>query len=199
MTPCGRRLGTITARDAEIILDVIPSPGVPLLSFRPINGLKKGLGGPRWRPVRNASSLGNSVVKQLATKMRFLSVVAAASLISACCAAPSAKYSNHVLHEKRDGMPHQWGKRNRAAGYEVMPIRIGLRQRNLEHAERFINEVSDPSSPNFGRPFPNRLRALLTMMSLNRQALDCRAGRQHLRSASGNQGRRDQLADRVRH
>lgn len=83
--------------------------------------------------------------------MRFLSVVAAASLISACCAAPSNPYANHILHEKRSGVPHQWGKRDRAAGHEVMPIRIGLRQRNLEHAERFISDVSDPTSPNFGK------------------------------------------------
>lgn len=83
--------------------------------------------------------------------MRFLSVVAAASLIAACAGAPSSRYPSHVLHEKRDGEPHQWGKRDRAAAHEALPIRIGLRQRNLEHAERFISEISDPRSPNFGK------------------------------------------------
>lgn len=83
--------------------------------------------------------------------MRFLTVVAAAALVSVSSAVPApGSNSNHVLHEKRDGVPHQWGKRDRAAAHEVLPIRIGLRQRNLEHAERFILDVSDPTSPNFG-------------------------------------------------
>jgi tripeptidyl-peptidase I len=83
--------------------------------------------------------------------MRFLSVAAAAALLSACAAAPSARNLNHVLHEKRGAEPHQWTRRDRAAAHENMPIRIGLRQRNLEHAERFILDVSDPHSPNYGR------------------------------------------------
>ncbi|KAH8646085.1 Pro-kumamolisin, activation domain-containing protein [Xylariales sp. PMI_506] len=59
--------------------------------------------------------------------------------------------SKHVLHEKRDIKTHQWEKRDRAAHEHVMPIRLGLRQRNLEHAERFMYDVADPRSPNFGK------------------------------------------------
>lgn len=115
--------------------------------------LKNGRGAPDGVPSIDASSLVN---------MRLLSVVAAASFVCACCAAPGNLYSNHILHEKRDGVPHQWGKRDRAAGHEVMPIRIGLRQRNLEHAERYMYEVSDPTSPNFGKTWmqiPKQVRA----------------------------------------
>ena len=134
--------------------------------------------------------------------MRFLSVVATACLLSACAAAPGTKYSNHVVHEKRDGIPHQWGKRDRAAAHEMLPIRIGLRQRNLEHAERFIYDVSDPNSPNFGRSpcsLSISIENFLTTTSVYRQALDCRAGRQHFRPTSGDQRLRDQLVGRVWH
>lgn len=60
--------------------------------------------------------------------------------------------SNHVLHEKRNDGPHSaWKKHSRATGTEILPVRIGLKQRNLEHAERFIQDISDPASPNFGK------------------------------------------------
>ncbi|KAI1295167.1 peptidase S8/S53 domain-containing protein [Xylaria venustula] len=82
--------------------------------------------------------------------MRFSTlVVALASSAATTLAAPSP--NKHVLHEKRDGEPHAWEKRDRAARSQVLPIRIGLRQRNIENAERYIHEVSDPNSPNFGK------------------------------------------------
>ncbi|RYC54461.1 hypothetical protein CHU98_g11749 [Xylaria longipes] len=72
----------------------------------------------------------------------------------ACSAVPSLaapSSTGHVLHEKRDGEPHLWRKRDRATSSQVLPIRIGLRQRNLENAESYIYEVADPDSPNFGK------------------------------------------------
>ncbi|KAI1748924.1 peptidase S8/S53 domain-containing protein [Xylaria castorea] len=72
----------------------------------------------------------------------------------ACAAIPSLaapSSSGHVLHEKRDGEPHLWQKRDRATPSQVLPIRIGLRQRNLDNAESYIYEVADPNSPNFGK------------------------------------------------
>lgn len=82
--------------------------------------------------------------------MRFSTAVATAAFIVACSAAPaSGKYN---LHEKRDGRPHAWQKRHRAVADQVLPIRIALRQRNVENAESYIYDVADPSSPNFGKP-----------------------------------------------
>ena len=81
--------------------------------------------------------------------MRFSAAVAAVALVLTCSAAPTS--TKHVLHEKRDSKPQQWEKHDRALAHHVLPIRIGLRQRNLENAEHFIYDVSDPSSPNFGR------------------------------------------------
>ncbi|KAJ4422716.1 hypothetical protein N0V82_002613 [Gnomoniopsis sp. IMI 355080] len=82
--------------------------------------------------------------------MRFLTAAATAALVLTCSAVPTTS-SRHVLHEKRDGRPHAWHKRHRAIADQVMPIRIALRERNLENAEQYINDVADPRSPNFGK------------------------------------------------
>lgn len=71
-----------------------------------------------------------------------------ASLAVSVLAAPSA---NHVLHEKRDGEPAQWQKRDRAHPKQSLPVRIGLKQANLDRAHEYIMDVSDPESPNFGK------------------------------------------------
>lgn len=76
-------------------------------------------------------------------------VTVAAAFALTCSAAPAS--TKHVLHEKRDSIPHQWTKRDRAMANHVLPIRIGLRQKNLEHAEKFIYDVADPNSPNYGK------------------------------------------------
>lgn len=81
--------------------------------------------------------------------MRFFTAAATAAFILTCSAVPTTS-SKHVLHEKRDGHPHAWHKRHRAIADQVMPIRIALRERNLENAERYIHDVADPRSPNFG-------------------------------------------------
>jgi tripeptidyl-peptidase I len=84
--------------------------------------------------------------------MRFSTLVGAlASSAALCSAAPPSSARRHMLHEKRDGESHVWTKRERANPDQVLPIRIGLRQRNLENAESYIYEVSDPTSPNFGK------------------------------------------------
>lgn len=58
---------------------------------------------------------------------------------------------SHVPHEKRDTLPVAWTKHSRAPKDTVLPVRIGLTQRNLEHSDRFLDDISDPESPNFGK------------------------------------------------
>ena len=82
--------------------------------------------------------------------MRFSTSTAAAALALACSAAPTS--GGYNLHEKRDGQPHAWQKRHRAVADHVLPIRIALKQRNLENSASYIYDVADPSSPNFGKP-----------------------------------------------
>ncbi|GAM83779.1 hypothetical protein ANO11243_017690 [Dothideomycetidae sp. 11243] len=82
--------------------------------------------------------------------MRFaLSTAVVGSLACLTLAAPTS--STHQVHEKRDVPPHAWTRHSSAAAEDFLPIRIGLKQRNLEHADRFLTDVADPASPNFGK------------------------------------------------
>lgn len=62
----------------------------------------------------------------------------------------SSPLGSHVVHEKRHAAPVAWTKHSRAPKDTVLPVRIGLTQRNLEHSDRFLDDISDPDSPNFG-------------------------------------------------
>lgn len=83
--------------------------------------------------------------------MRPATLVSFLATITACFAAPTAEGSTYQLHEKRDGAPHSWTKRSRAEHAELLPVRIGLTQRNLHRAEEFVLDIADPTSPNFGK------------------------------------------------
>ncbi|KAI1322779.1 peptidase S8/S53 domain-containing protein [Xylariaceae sp. FL0255] len=80
--------------------------------------------------------------------MLFSNLLVAAVTAATCLAAPSSK---HIVHEKRSASPHLWEKRHRAIRSQTLPIRIGLRQRNLDNIERYIYEIADPESPSFGK------------------------------------------------
>lgn len=62
-------------------------------------------------------------------------------------ASPAPRYE---LHEKRNAHP-TWTRRYALDGHHVLPIRIALKQQNLEHAEKYIMDVSHPESDNFGK------------------------------------------------
>lgn len=64
--------------------------------------------------------------------------------------ASSLPSSTHTVHEKRHALPIAWTKHSRAAKSAILPVRIGLNQRNLEHSDRFLDDISNPDSPNFG-------------------------------------------------
>ncbi|KIM96701.1 hypothetical protein OIDMADRAFT_94140, partial [Oidiodendron maius Zn] len=58
----------------------------------------------------------------------------------------------YVVHERRHERTDQrWSKVAQLDGNQVLPIRIGLKQSNLEHGDRWLMEVSDPKSPRFGQ------------------------------------------------
>ena len=73
------------------------------------------------------------------------------ALVGLAAAVPSPNADPHELHERRDGAPHAWKRHSRAFKEQVLPIRIGLKQRNLEHGNRFLHDVSDPDSAKFGK------------------------------------------------
>lgn len=79
--------------------------------------------------------------------MRF-TLFALGALAASAIAAPS---SIHVLHEKRDALPFGWERHDRLPSHDVLPMRIALKQNNLDKAEGFLMEVSHPSSPRYGQ------------------------------------------------
>ncbi|CEJ92875.1 hypothetical protein VHEMI08503 [[Torrubiella] hemipterigena] len=79
--------------------------------------------------------------------MRFLTVNAA--LAGIVVALPSAP--NFVVHERRDASPTLWNRQERADKNLLLPLRIGLKQSNLDRLNALVHEVSNPESSNFGK------------------------------------------------
>jgi tripeptidyl-peptidase-1 len=58
--------------------------------------------------------------------------------------------TDYVLHEKR--VEHSaWTRTRRLEGYIPLPLRIGLKQRNLDLLPDYLMSVSDPNSPSYGQ------------------------------------------------
>ncbi|KAG6239764.1 hypothetical protein E4U25_000321 [Claviceps purpurea] len=60
----------------------------------------------------------------------------------------------HVLHEKRDAnKPTRFIKREAANGDQNIPVRIALKQENIDQGMDLIMKVSDPDSPDYGKHY----------------------------------------------
>lgn len=62
------------------------------------------------------------------------------SLAANVIAAPTSN-SKYVLHEKRDFAPRAWQKRDRVNPAQLLPVRIGLTQGNLDKGPGLLDEV----------------------------------------------------------
>ncbi|KAK0730212.1 Pro-kumamolisin, activation domain-containing protein [Lasiosphaeris hirsuta] len=65
-----------------------------------------------------------------------------------------AETPTKVVHEKRNTVTRvhdKWIKKGRAEASAPLTLRIGLKQRNLERAEEFMNAVSHPRSETYGK------------------------------------------------
>ncbi|KAF3163032.1 hypothetical protein TWF751_010474 [Orbilia oligospora] len=58
--------------------------------------------------------------------------------------------STYVVHEKRAVKNQAWFKRSPASRSSVLPMRIGLKQRNLDKGHDLLMEISTPGSPKYG-------------------------------------------------
>ncbi|KAK6516966.1 hypothetical protein TWF506_006846 [Arthrobotrys conoides] len=58
--------------------------------------------------------------------------------------------STYVLHEKRATENRAWFKRSPADHSSVLPMRIGLKQRNLDKGHDLLMEISTPGSSKYG-------------------------------------------------
>jgi tripeptidyl-peptidase-1 len=77
------------------------------------------------------------------------SLAALSCLLAGALAAPSLK--RHVIHERRERLPTHWRTNAKLHGDSYLPLRIALKQSNLENADEFLMDVSNPESPNFGK------------------------------------------------
>lgn len=82
--------------------------------------------------------------------MRSPSLLVIASLAVLGSASPVAR-SNHVIHEKRSAPPSGWQARDRVEGHVKMPLKIGLKQRNLDMGAHYLDQVSRPGSAKYGQ------------------------------------------------
>lgn len=71
--------------------------------------------------------------------------------ITVATSAIASPILHHVIHEKRDRLPLGWSKRSRLEGHLIIPMRVALTQSNLHRGEKFLMDVADPESPNYGR------------------------------------------------
>ncbi|KAG6900308.1 hypothetical protein C0993_012740 [Termitomyces sp. T159_Od127] len=71
--------------------------------------------------------------------------------VATCLAAPSPRSSHHVVHETRAVDPIDWQITRRLENDQVLPMRFGLRQQNLDRIEEMLLAVSHPESPSYGK------------------------------------------------
>lgn len=65
----------------------------------------------------------------------------------------------HEIHEKRNIVPPGWSKGSRLDKRTILPIRIALKQRNLDNLHDYLMQVSDPDSPKYGQHWtPEKVR-----------------------------------------
>lgn len=58
----------------------------------------------------------------------------------------------HILHERQmDHWKHTWQKKGKVKSSVLLPMRIGLRQNNLEEGHELLMERADPNSPKYGK------------------------------------------------
>jgi tripeptidyl-peptidase I len=71
--------------------------------------------------------------------MRFSTLLLGA--LGMCAAQAAVIPATHVVHEKRLAPPRKWLKRDRISSEAILPMRIGLRQSNLEKGHSFLMDV----------------------------------------------------------
>ncbi|KAK8017805.1 hypothetical protein PG993_014131 [Apiospora rasikravindrae] len=89
--------------------------------------------------------------------MRILLIESLLALAVLTSASPaSRRATHHVAHEKRQQLPEGWAKREKVDGCAVLPLRIGLKQRNLDRADELLDQVSHPKSGNYAKHWTPR-------------------------------------------
>lgn len=66
-------------------------------------------------------------------------IAAVLALAGAAAALPSP--TGHTLHEKREASSPKWVKRDKLPSDAIIPMRVGLAQRNIEQGHDFLMDV----------------------------------------------------------
>ncbi|KAF8645563.1 hypothetical protein AX16_007736 [Volvariella volvacea WC 439] len=62
----------------------------------------------------------------------------------------------HIIHEKRDKLPHGWIRLKKHNPASPLQLRIALRQSNLDLLDQYLLNVSHPDSPHYGKHWSAR-------------------------------------------
>jgi tripeptidyl-peptidase-1 len=91
--------------------------------------------------VRSPQALGTPPLSLLSliVSMRFSTLLLGA--LGVCAAQAAVIPTTHVVHEKRHAPPRKWVKRDRVSSEAILPMRIGLKQRNLEQGHSLLMDV----------------------------------------------------------
>ena len=63
------------------------------------------------------------------------------ALLALAAVSTAVPLQGHVSHEKRDYTSSQWIRRDRVPAHAVIPMRIGLAQRNLDDGANHLMDV----------------------------------------------------------
>lgn len=87
--------------------------------------------------------------------MKFSPLVVIGCLLAQTIAAPAPAPVPHIVHEKRDVESIKWKRSDvKLRRDTIIPVSIGLTQRNLDNGYDFLMDVSDPHSANYGKHWP---------------------------------------------
>ncbi|KAK3377331.1 peptidase S8/S53 domain-containing protein [Lasiosphaeria ovina] len=65
---------------------------------------------------------------------------------------PSSSSNTHYLHERHEpAHVDGWARRERVDAGTTLPMRVGLRQSNLDAGHELLMNISDPESPRYGK------------------------------------------------
>jgi tripeptidyl-peptidase-1 len=104
----------------------------------------------RTAPIHKRTEASDKCpIRFTSTMVALRSLVSLVALVTLALAEP--KLSRSILHEKRaTSNLLGWTRLERHASDAALPLRFGLRQRNLDKLDDFLLAVSNPDSPNYG-------------------------------------------------
>lgn len=107
--------------------------------------------------------------------MKFSAITILGGLAAFASASP---LKSHVVHEKREVQTSKWTKRDVKLNRDALiPMSIGLTQRNLENGYEFLMDVSHPESENYGKHWSMEKVSRKSLEEIDLNSDNCRSPR----------------------